>query len=140
MSGSFVITGSGRGVITGGFGLSIDTSELRRFAGDMNRSSARIGARTAMALRAGAYMMERAAKGAAPVDTGALRGSISTSFAGDGRSGVMAAEIGPTVDYGVFVELGTSRMGPQPYLGPAYDRHIGSVLDAIAQCAQELAA
>jgi hypothetical protein len=31
-------------------------------------------------------------------------------------------EVGPTVDYGMFVEAGTSRMGPQPYMRPAFDR------------------
>jgi hypothetical protein len=33
------------------------------------------------------------------------------------------AEIGPTASYGIYVELGTSRMRPQPYLGPATEKH-----------------
>ena len=45
------------------------------------------------------------------------------------------AEIGPTASYGEYVELGTSRMAPHAYLGPAFDRHAGSWADALDEVA-----
>lgn len=114
-------------------GLKIDASELRAFANEMNQGAGRIGAQASAALRAGALMIQRDAQSGAPVDTGALRSSISTSFVGDGRAGVMAAEIGPTVDYGIYQELGTSSQAGHPYLAPAFDRNIDAVAQAIAQ-------
>lgn len=113
--------------------IKIDASELRAFASEMNRGAGRIGAKASAAFRAGALMMQRDAMAGAPVDTGALRSSISTSFSGDGRSGTMAAEIGPTVDYGIYQELGTSSQPGTPYLAPAFDRNIDALLQAIAQ-------
>lgn len=130
---SFVITGSSRGVITGGFGLTIDASELHAFAAECNNAAGRIGAKAATALRAGAMMMQRDAMASAPVDTGALRQSISTTFVGDGRSGTMAAEIGPTVEYGIYQELGTSTQAGTPFLAPAFDRNIGNLAAAISR-------
>lgn len=117
--------------------LNIDASELGSVGRDLKRSGVRIGAKVSLALRAGAFRMERSAKAAAPVDTGALKSSISTTFEGDGRFGSMSAVIGPTVDYGIWQELGTSAQPPQPYLGPAFDQNIGAVQQAIGQAAQD---
>lgn len=55
-----------------------------------------------------------------PVDTGALRSSITYETHLDRDS--VWGEVGPTQDYGGFVELGTSKMAPQPYMRPAFDR------------------
>lgn len=53
------------------------------------------------------------AKDNAPVLSGALRDSIHVESDGDDHAVVVG------VDYGAFVEFGTSRMAAQPYLGPA---------------------
>jgi HK97 gp10 family phage protein len=118
--------------------MRIDTSELTALAGDARTGAARIGAKASAVVRKAAYDIERGAKAGAPVDTGALRSSISTSFSGDGRSGSMSAEVGPTVEYGVFLELGTSRMGPQPYLAPAFDAVLPGFTQAVAQLGGEI--
>lgn len=117
---------------------TIDTSELIAFAASLNAGAGRLGARTAAVFRKGAFDMEATMKGLAAVDTGAMRGSISTDIIGDGRSGTMAAEIGPTVDYAVYVDGGTSTQPPQPFVGPAFDRHIGPLSAALAALGDEL--
>lgn len=115
--------------------LSIDTSEVRALASRVAGAGQRIGATGSAILRKTAYDIEGDAKALAPVDTGALRSSISTSISGDGRSGQMAAEIGPTVEYGVYQEYGTSTQPGTPFMGPAYDRRVPGFTEALAQAA-----
>lgn len=94
-----------------------DFSEIHRLAADLTKAGAVAGVQAALAIQKTATDIERDAKIAAPVDTGFLRSSISSDVRG------LHAEVGPTAEYGVYVEYGTSRMAPQPYLGPAFDRN-----------------
>ncbi|HLH22445.1 MAG TPA: HK97-gp10 family putative phage morphogenesis protein [Chloroflexota bacterium] len=93
-------------------------------------------------IRKAAFDVEARAKQAAPIDTGALRNSIYTrtrkeSGYGAARSAAqgangqarmlpeherpddLAAVVAVGAEYGVYVELGTRRMGARPFLGPA---------------------
>ena len=54
-----------------------------------------------------------------PVDTGDLRDSCFVVVSVDG--GRIKIEIGATMKYAVYVELGTSKMAAQPYIRPTYD-------------------
>lgn len=91
------------------------------------------------AVRATAFAIEATAKTMAPLDTGALRDSIYTRV---GRQPTLlpevagnpprvelprpedeqTAHVGPSVEYGLYQELGTTRMAAHPYLGPAVNR------------------
>lgn len=74
------------------------------------------------AVRDTAYKIERTAKQNAPVDTGRLKGSITTELDLGGTN--PSAEIGTNVEYAPYVEYGTYKMAARPFLNPAYDRHI----------------
>lgn len=50
----------------------------------------------------------------APVETGALRDSIVTAVEGHGTD--VAAIVAANIDYAHFVEFGTHRQSPQPFL------------------------
>lgn len=119
-------------------GIQVDASELGKLAADARGAGARVGAKAAAVLRKAAYDVEAGAKGRAPVDTGNLRNSIFTTITGDGRSGTMTAEVGPSAEYGIFQELGTSRMGPQPYLAPAFDAVLPGLTEVVAQLGAEI--
>ena len=54
-----------------------------------------------------------------PVDTGRLRNSITNAIDTEAN----AVYIGTNVEYGPYVELGTSRRHPHPYLKPAAADH-----------------
>lgn len=65
----------------------------------------------------GAKRVEKRALQKVPVDTGKLKRSISIKNIEGGKS------IGPDTDYDIYVEMGTSRMGAQPYMRPAMDEN-----------------
>lgn len=116
-------------------GVQLDISEVRALGSRIAASTGRVGAGASAALRRTAYAIEADAKVLAPVDTGNLMNSISTTVTGDGRHGSMTAEIGPTAEYGVYQEYGTSTQPGKPFMGPAYDRQIGGYTEALAQIA-----
>lgn len=106
------------------------------FTEDLGQAPGRVGKEVASAVRKTTQDVVRGAKIGSPVDTGNLRASISSEVEGDGRTSSVRAEIGPTANYGGFVELGTSRMGPQPYLGPAFDTATESFAEVLGTIAE----
>jgi HK97 gp10 family phage protein len=106
--------------------------ELNTVTADLARKNGRIGVQGSQVLRKSAAQVEALGKLFCPVDTGHLESTIGTSFGGDGRSGAMSAEIGPTADYGGYVEWGTRNMAPHAYMGPALDRVAPSYVAAAA--------
>lgn len=102
----------------------------------------RLGGNVADTVAKAAFAIEGKAKINAPVDTGALRASIYTSLKDGGRGNAAmsaasalnpevvtealpvprdshTAYVGPSVEYGADVELGTNRRPGTPYLQPA---------------------
>ena len=118
--------------------MTVDTSELRKLSADLATASGRVGREASAALRKSAEAVRDAAKALAPVRTGALRGSIEVSGYGDGRSLNASAYIGTTIRQGAFQEFGTSKMAPQPYLGPALAANADAYVSAIEKIAEDL--
>ncbi len=89
--------------------IRLDTRELdslaRRLDTDVN------GVIRTLAFRVVAH-----AKRSAPVDTGALRNSISTEPVAR-----MTYRVQDGVEYGIYQEFGTSRMAAQPFMSPALE-------------------
>ena len=80
------------------------------------------------------------AKSFVPVDTGALRKSIRIEKKGKlqvsivaGGGGVINPRTGREVDYAGYVEFGTSRMNPQPYMQPALEKNHDEILRIVKE-------
>ncbi|CBL92232.1 HK97 gp10 family phage protein [Leuconostoc gelidum subsp. aenigmaticum] len=61
-----------------------------------------------------ALRVETRAKTMAPVDTGYLKQHIAAQKTGD-----MSADIDSSASYSIFLEMGTRRMSPHPFMNPA---------------------
>lgn len=119
--------------------FSIDASELNALAADLSNVAGKIGPKVQTVMRKTARDIEADAKAFAPVDTGNLRSSIGHSdLRTVGQSGTLEVEIGPTANYGVFVEFGTSRMAPHAFMGPAFDRRSPGFVSALEDIVGEI--
>ncbi len=65
------------------------------------------------------------AKHLAPVDTGALKDSITSVASGN------TAIVGTNIEYGIYQEMGTYKMAAQPYLVPALKNKENEVRETI---------
>lgn len=94
-------------------GITIDTSVLDKITADLKPKAAEIveahGQKVASDWAAGV-----------PVDTGAYRSSILSESKMTDELTFTASD---GVEYGVFVELGTSKMAARPSLVPALERN-----------------
>lgn len=112
-------------------GVRFDTSQVRKLEADLTTAPVRTIRKATSAVRKTVFDIEGDGKVFAPVDTGNLKNSISSEF----HRGGLAGETGPTAEYGHFVEEGTSRMAPQPYMSPAADRREPGFVKAMGQLA-----
>lgn len=114
--------------------MGFDASEIRKLSGRLDGVSKQAGHLARTVVRKAAKDIEHTAKSLAPVDTGNLKGSIVTSdLRAVGTSGTITAEVQAKASYSGFVELGTSRMAPQPFMGPAADKHSPVFAAAMAE-------
>jgi HK97 gp10 family phage protein len=111
-------------------GVHLDVSQLVALGVRMQGAGPAVQAGASTALRRTAYAIQGDAMVLAPVDTGNLVNSISTTIEG------LSAEIGPTADYGIYVELGTSTQPGQPFMAPAFERRVPEYVDALGHLAE----
>ena len=104
-------------------GIKLDTAILDRMTAQMRPKAAAIVEEHGLAIAS------EAAQGA-PVDTAALRNSLLSE---SGMTGDMEFTIQDGVEYGVFQELGTSKMAAQPFLVPAVERRRAAFLSAFKE-------
>ncbi len=104
-------------------GVYLDTSVLDRMTAEIRPKASETVNKYGLAITS------QAAQGA-PVDTGALRSSITSESK---MTGDMTFTIQDGVEYGVFQELGTYKMAAQPFLIPALEAWAQRFLNAFAE-------
>ena len=92
-------------------GATLDTKELERITKEMKPRASRI-------IRSYGFMMLGSAVRRAPVDTGNL---INSMTANSKMIAPLTYRLQDGVEYGVFQELGTSKMSSRPFMKPAIE-------------------
>jgi HK97 gp10 family phage protein len=77
------------------------------------------------AMQAAGELVAESARGSCPVDTGALRASITAT------SSANEAEISAGASYAGYVEFGTCKMAARPFLVPALMNKKAAIAEAI---------
>jgi HK97 gp10 family phage protein len=113
--------------------LRIEGIEIRRFERDVEVGSQEATKQVRNTVRKSTFATEAGGKVRAAVLTGFMRNSITSDFIGSNRD-IAVGTTGPEAEYSPYVELGTSRQAPQPFMGPAADEeepNFYAALDAI---------
>lgn len=145
--------------------MRIDSSEVRRLQIDLANAPAEIRAKAPLAVKKTLFDIESTAKVYAPVDFGTLENSISTDVDADQLGGEVGPTVdyGAAVEYGaaphvirpknpggrlVFMgsdgqlvfatEVNHPGTPPQPYMGPAFDRHAPGLARALADAGEDI--
>lgn len=103
--------------------MDADFSEVLALADELAEAGPKVEKVSSAKLSEVAAKLRDDAKTAAPVDTGALQASIYL------RGGRDVRYVGSDIRYGSFVEFGTSKMSPRPWLFPAAGRAQERLLD-----------
>lgn len=104
--------------------MYVDYSEVTHLVGSLAVVPEEIGPVAQRVVTKVGHDTVARAQAIAPVDTGALRSSISVDV------GDLEFTAGPSVNYAGYVEYGTSKMSAEPYMGPAFAEQV-DVLDRI---------
>ena len=97
--------------------VKLDTRVLDAIAKGLDMNTDKV-------LQSAAFQVEAEAKVRAPVDTGALKNSIHTE-----RKKAGLYWVADGVLYGIYQELGTSRMSAHPFMVPAVEKVRGYLDD-----------
>lgn len=111
--------------------VHIDASEVHDLASDLSSAGAYVSERAPHVVSKVGHDMLGTWQTLVPVDTGFLKSSGSLDVLG------LGFDLGPTAEYGVYVELGTSRMSAEPALGPAYDAHLPDLERALGDLGEQ---
>lgn len=107
--------------------VTLDLTEVDALANDFRIWATSFEPRADMVVAKGGHDVAADAQRLAPVDTGLLKTTVSVD------TGHLSFVAGPTAEHGLYQELGTSEMPPQPFLAPAFDRNLLRIEDALGQ-------
>lgn len=113
--------------------MSFDASEFLTLGKNLGNVSKRTGTMAKAVVKKTAKDIEKSAKTLAPVDTGNLKNSITTSDLRNVTQESPSAEVRASANYAQYLEFGTSRMPAQPFMGPAAKKHGPEFMAAMAE-------
>jgi HK97 gp10 family phage protein len=102
--------------------MPADVSELEAYAQDIKRAGVRVRREQRKVVKETTSRVEQSARSHVPVRTGQLQSSIEGSVRG------MKGTVTATARYATFVEYGTYKDAPQPFMTPALEENEGQYL------------
>lgn len=111
---------------------NLDTSDLVALAGDLDQAGPQVRRASSRDLTTIAAQLRDDARAAAPVESGALRDSIKL------RGGQDYRVVYTAIRYARFVEFGTSRTAPQPFLWPAAAAAEQALMEALEEAGSDI--
>jgi HK97 gp10 family phage protein len=111
--------------------VRIDTSEVHALAADLRGAGRYVEERAPLVVSKVGHDMLATSQLATPVDTGHLRSSEGVEVIG------LGFDVYATAEYAEYVELGTSRMNAEPYMGPAFDQHLPNLERALGALGEQ---
>lgn len=110
--------------------LSVNVSELGSVINALDEAVSSIIPSVAGAVTQGVSLIEDDAKSLCPVNSGNLKASItsSVSASADSVQGIVAAG----APYAVCVEFGTLDRGARPFMQPAFDMNVDTIMQLIS--------
>lgn len=130
--------------------VSIDASAVLALGRDLQDVDNEVIPRVQRAVVRNGFKVVATAQVLAPVDTGNLKNTIGVDI------DMLSYVAGPTANYGGFVEQGTTGpypidnafgrgftvmhpgISPQPYMGPAFDRHLPSFVKDVGDAGEDI--
>lgn len=113
--------------------INVTFGDLDRLAFDLTNAGPKVTRQGAEVLTKAARDVETIGAQLVPVDTGATKNSIGVD-----SPEPLQRVIGPTTEYAPYLELGTARMGPRAFMGPAADRVTPGLVTAMGQLGAEV--
>ena len=118
--------------------VSADWSEVNELAADLGKAGLGAARKAQQVVAKAAADVQRTGAATAqhlfkPPPEGASTGATAYSIGVDLEDGGLAASIGPTTSYAPYLEFGTRRMSPRPFMGPALDAVEPSFTAAMGQ-------
>ena len=118
--------------------VSADWSEVNELAADLGKAGLGAASKAQQVVAKAAADVQRTGAATAqqlfkPPPEGASTGATANSIGVDLENGGLAASIGPTTSYAAYLEFGTRRMSPRPFMGPALDAVEPSFTAAMGQ-------
>ena len=107
-------------------GVSIEITGLESVKAKLLDVNSSLSINVNKAIMDGGFLVERDAKKRCPVDTGRLRSSINTR-----KTGNLEVTVMDGVDYGKFIEYGTSKMRAQPFMRPAANAQKPAIISLV---------
>jgi HK97 gp10 family phage protein len=101
--------------------MPADVSELELLAAQFKAAATPVRKAARDTVKDTTKKVEEAARNLVPVDTGSLRASIDSELYGGTSS--PSGRVSTGEHYAMFVEYGTSRMAPQPFMTPALEQN-----------------
>lgn len=98
---------------------------LSEFITFTEKLSKDVGEQAKEVVKQATLQTERNAKQLAPVDTGYMRNSISSTFTHGGLVGTVTSN----AEYALFVEFGTTTQPAQPFMFPSFHQNMQQFLD-----------